>query len=100
MLRRPLVSLALALLATALALEPLLTIAQGAGAPGWAHWLCSPAALRDAAHTVGRSHVGSTLLTALEIHWPHFIPVLLGLGTLVYLWRANVRYCAQADGCA
>lgn len=97
LLRKPAVSLALALFATALALAPLLTIAQGAGAPGWAHWLCSPASLRSAAHTVGASRVGPTLLTAIEIHWPHFLPILFGLATLVYLWRANVRFRAQ-DG--
>jgi hypothetical protein len=97
LLRRPAVSLALALLAAALALAPLVTVPQGAGAPGWAHWLCSPASLRSAVHTVGASRVGPTLLTALEVHWPHFLPILLGLSTLVYLWRANARFRAQ-DG--
>jgi hypothetical protein len=94
-LRRPAVSLALALVAAVLALEPLVTIAQGASAPGWAHWLCSPATLRSAVHTVGASRVGPTLLSALEVHWPHFLPILVGLGTLIYLWRANARFRAQ-----
>jgi hypothetical protein len=95
--RRTATQLLIALAATAVALAPLLTIAAGSDAPGWAHWLCSPAALRSAAHTVGHSGLGSTLLTALEVHWPHFLPILLGLATLVYLYRANARYQAQ-DG--
>jgi len=95
--RRTATHLLIALAATAVALAPILTIAAGSGAPGWAHWLCSPAALRSAAHTVGHSGLGSTLLTALEVHWPHFLPILLGLATLVYLYRANARYEAQ-DG--
>jgi len=95
--RRTATHLLIALAATAVALAPLLTIAAGSGAPGWAHWLCSPAALRSAAHTVGHSGLGPALLTALEVHWPHFLPILLGLATLVYLYRANARYEAQ-DG--
>jgi|GEM_PF-3029250 len=95
--KRTATHLLIALAATAVALVPLLTVAAGSAAPGWAHWLCSPAALRSAAHTVGHSGLGSTLLTALEVHWPHFLPILLGLATLVYLYRANARYQAQ-DG--
>jgi hypothetical protein len=94
--RRTATHLLLAASATAVALEPLLTIAQGSHTPAWAHWLCSPA-LRSAVHTVGGRGLGTTLLTALEVHWPHFLPILLGLATLVYLYRANMRYHAQDD---
>jgi hypothetical protein len=60
------------LLAAAAVLLPLLTIA-GAGP----QWWCS--------------HAGPTALAALEVHWPHFLPILPGLATLGYLWRANAR---------
>ncbi len=98
MARRQAASLALAFAAVVVALEPLVTIAQGGHAPSWSHWWCSPAALRSAVHTAGGSRLGATLLTlltALEVHWPHFLPILLGLATLVYLWRANARYRSQ-----
>jgi hypothetical protein len=93
LLGRPAVSFSLALAATAAVLEPLATLTQGGRTSGWTHWWCSPAALRSAVHAAGGSRgVGATLLTALEVHWPHFLPILLGLATLVYLWRANARY--------
>ncbi len=95
LLSKPAVSLSLALLATAVALSSLLTITAGGSAPGWSHWWCSPAALRSAAHNVGSSRLGAGVITALELHWPHFLPALLGLATLVYLWRANARYSTQ-----
>ncbi len=96
--RRTILQLLLVAAATVVMLEPLVTIAAGGNAPAWSHWLCSPAALRSAVHTVsGSKGLGSTLLTALELHWPHFLPILLGLATLVYLWRANVQYHSQ-DG--
>ncbi len=90
LLRRPAVSLALGLVAAAVTLEPLVSIVWGSHAPSWSHWLCSPAALRSAVHTVSRGG-----LSALEVHWPHFLPILIGLGTLVYLWRADKRYCSD-----
>jgi hypothetical protein len=93
--RRQVVSLALALVAAAIVAEPLVTIAGGSGSPGWAHWLCSPAALHSAAHAVRGSGIGATLLTALKVHWPHFLPILPGLATLVYLQRANARYHSE-----
>ncbi len=91
-LRKPAVAFALALAAATTAMVPLVTLIEGGGAPGWSHWLCSPAALRSAVHAVRGSGVGTTALTALEVHWPHFLPILVGLGTLVYLWRANALY--------
>jgi hypothetical protein len=97
LLQRPAVSLSLALFATAVALSSLLSIAAGGSAPGWSHFWCSPAALRSAAHSVGSSRLGAGVITALEVHWPHFLPALLGLATLVYLWRANARFNAQAN---
>jgi hypothetical protein len=95
-LRKPGVSFALsfaaATVAATVALVSGLTLVEGRGAPGWAHWLCSPAALRSAVHAVRGSGVPTTLLTVLEVHWPHVIPIVVGLGTLVYLWRANALY--------
>jgi hypothetical protein len=81
-----------ATVAASVALVSVVTLIEGGGAPGWSHWLCSPAALRSAVHAVRGSGLGATLLTALEVHWPHFLPILAGLGTLVYLWRANALY--------
>jgi hypothetical protein len=98
LLRKPAVSLALSICATAVALGSMATLAFGQGAHGWVHWLCSPSVLGSAAHSVRASGIGAKALTALEIHWPHFVPALLGLATLVYLWRANARYQSQAAG--
>jgi hypothetical protein len=64
------------LLAAAAVLLPLLTIA-GVGRAGGLEWWCS--------------HAAPSALAALEVHWPHFLPILPGLATLVYLWRANAR---------
>jgi hypothetical protein len=97
LLRRPAVSFALALVAATVVLEPLVAIARGGSGPGWSHWLCSPEALRSAVHSVGGSKLAGAVLTALEVHWPHFIPLLVGLAMLVYLWRANARYHSE-DG--
>jgi hypothetical protein len=91
-LRRPGVSLALALAAAVVALEPLATALLPNSAPGFSHWLCSPATLRAAVHAVGSGGLG-----ALEVHWPHFLPILIGLGTLVYLCRADRRYRSGAQ---
>src|SRR5580693_4944362 len=92
-LRRNGAYLLLTAAATAVVLESVVSVAQGSHAPGWLHWWCSPAALRSAAHTAGGGGgLAATLLTLLEVHWPHFLPILLGLATLVYLWRADARY--------
>lgn len=95
-LRRPAVSftlgLAAATVAATAALVPVVALVEGGGAPGWSHWWCSPAALRSAVHTVRGNGLSTTLLTALEVHWPHFLPIVVGVGTLVYLWRANALY--------
>jgi hypothetical protein len=99
LLHRRAVTLGLALLAAAVATEQLITLAQGAGAPGWSHWLCSPT-LRSAVRTVRSSSIPAEVLAALEVHWPHFLPVLAGLATLVYLWRADVRHRSQAQPAA
>jgi hypothetical protein len=90
--RRLATHMLLAAAATIVVLESVVTIAWSSSAPGWSHWLCSPTVLRSAVHTVGGSGFGATLLTALKVHWPHFLPILVGLATLVYLWRANARY--------
>lgn len=77
------------LLAAALALTVLGFVGDGAGrVPAWSRWWCSPTA--HGAH--GGSRAGGSLLAALEVHWPHFLPILLGLATLAYLWRASARY--------
>jgi hypothetical protein len=91
LLRKPALLWTLALAAAVVTLEPFATLALGKRAPGWSHWLCSPASLRSAVHSVG-----SGGLRALEVHWPHFLPILVGLATLVYLWRANARYHSSA----
>jgi hypothetical protein len=89
--RRPVVSVAVALAAAAAVLVPLLSIAGGAVAPALGHWWCSPVALRSTAHALGANRVGPTVLAALEVHWPHFVPALAGLVTLIYLRPANIR---------
>jgi len=91
-LRRASLLLALGVTTWAFTLRPLLSTASGARAPAWSHWWCSPAALSSAAHTVRASGLMAGLITAFEVHWPHFLPLLLASGTLVYLWRANTRY--------
>lgn len=92
LLRRPRVSLALSVCATVVALLSMVTLVVGQGSHGWVHWLCSPGLLRSAAHSVRASGVAAKALTALEIHWPHFLPALIALATLVYLSRANARH--------
>ncbi|HVA20151.1 MAG TPA: hypothetical protein VMU55_08245 [Solirubrobacteraceae bacterium] len=54
----------------------------------WSHWWCSP----SGAHGGTVHHLSAGLLLA---HWPHFLPVVLALATLVYLHRANRRYHAE-----
>jgi hypothetical protein len=34
-------------------------------------------------------------MSLLLPHWPHILPIILALWTLVYLWRANARYRAS-----
>jgi hypothetical protein len=91
---RGLPSLALACFVLAVALDGVLATTAGSRAPAWAHW-CSPSALRAASHGVnGAGRLGVAVLTPVEAllpHWPHFLPILLGLATLVYLRRANAR---------
>jgi hypothetical protein len=65
----------------------------------WVHWLCSPSALHSSVLHVGPGLGGffTRVLDTLEVllpHWPHILPILLALWTLVYLWRANARYQA------
>jgi hypothetical protein len=56
----------------------------------WSHWWCSA----SAAHGGTVHHLSAGLLLA---HWPHFLPILLALATLVYLHRANRRYHAPTN---
>ncbi|HEY7829464.1 MAG TPA: hypothetical protein VIC06_02740 [Solirubrobacteraceae bacterium] len=92
---------ALALAALVVGLEPLLVRSLGASAPGWSHWWCSAASISGAHHATGSGALGGALhttLALLAVHWPHFLPILLALGTLVYLWRANEAWRAEAPG--
>jgi hypothetical protein len=82
--------LALAIAAAIVTLAPLATLLLGVNTPGWSHWLCSPATLRSAAHAVSGGG-----LRLLEVHWPHLLPIALGLATLLYLWRADRRYQSE-----
>lgn len=75
----------------ALLVASLATVRHGGSATTWSHWWCAPGA--RAVHGAGGS--GGSLLRALEVHWPHFLPILLGLVTLVYLWRANARWTSS-----
>lgn len=97
-LRKPGVSLSLSICAVVVAAVSMLTLIIGSSAPGWAHWLCSPGVLGRAARNVHASGVAAKALTALEIHWPHFLPAMVALATLVYLWRADIRHrtCSRA----
>jgi hypothetical protein len=74
-------------------------LAHASQTPTWVHWLCSPSALRPSVLYAGSGLGGlcTRVLGALEVllaHWPHILPILLALWTLVYLWRANARYQA------
>jgi hypothetical protein len=74
-------------------------LAHASQTPRWVHWLCSPSALHPSALHVGPG-LGGLLTRALGIletllaHWPHILPILLALWTLLYLRRANARYRA------
>lgn len=91
-------ALALGVLAVSLvfALVPLVTLVLGGGgAVSWLHRWCSPGALSAAASGVGGSGVLHGVLAELAIHWPHLLPLLAGVVTVVYLWRADAHHRAQ-----
>lgn len=72
-------------------------LAHASQTPTWVHWLCSPSALHSSVLHVGPGLGGlfKRVLHTLEVllpHWPHILPILLALWTLVYLWRANARH--------
>jgi hypothetical protein len=74
-------------------------LAHASQTPAWVHWLCSPSALHPSVLHVGSGLGGlfMRVLGGLEVllpHWPHILPIVLALWTLVYLWRANARYRA------
>jgi hypothetical protein len=110
MQRRSATYYALTLAALVVGLEPLLVRSLGRSAPAWSHWWCSAASsAAGAPHaTAGSGGLGGlgggasgglegalhTTLAVLAVHWPHFLPILLALGTLVYLWRADAAYRA------
>lgn len=75
-------------------------LAHASQTPTWVHWLCSPSALRPSVLHVGQGLSGLlvrvlNVLRVLLPHWPHILPILVALWTLVYLWRANARYQAS-----
>lgn len=95
--RRALLSLTLALIALGASVDLALLAARGSQAPSWAHWWCSASALRQHG---GQSSGGLTAtllgsLRAIVPHWPHILPIVAALATLVYLRRANTRYHAN-----
>ena len=96
MKRRALLAATLAFIVVGATCDLLLLAARGAQAPAWAHLWCSPSAL---SHHGGRSGTGLAALPgyakALIPHWPHILPIVVALATLVYLKRANTRYHAQ-----
>ncbi len=78
-------------------------LAHTSQTPTWVHWLCSPSALHSSVLHIGPGLGGlvTRVLGTLEVllpHWPHILPILLALWTLVYLWRANARYQAGEVG--
>jgi hypothetical protein len=100
MLGRTALHRALALAALAVGLEPLLVRSLGSQAPGWSHWWCSAPTASAAAHAAGTSGASGasgalhTTLAVLAVHWPHFLPIVLALGTVAYLWRAETQHRA------
>ena len=92
---RTTIYLVLAVTLFTLILESAAVILLGANTPSWAHWLCSASAIHSARHAVLSGGVGTALRTSLKllaVHWPHLVPIPLGIATLVYLHRANTRY--------
>jgi hypothetical protein len=91
--------LLVALVATlSLILESVAVVVLGAEAPSWSHWLCSPSSIHSARHAILSGGLGKALSTSLKllaVHWPHLLPIPLGLATLAYLHRANARYHRQ-----
>jgi hypothetical protein len=89
---------ALVFVAVGATCDLLLLAARGSQAPAWAHLWCSPSAL---SHHGGGSGTGLAALLgyakALIPHWPHILPILVALATLVYLKRANARYHAREE---
>jgi hypothetical protein len=95
--RMTLTRIALALVALAATLDWMLLVARGPSSPAWAHWWCSPSALHATPRVAGGG-LAATLLDSLRTiapHWPHILPILLALVTLVYLRRADARYHAH-----
>lgn len=96
MKRRASLAAALVFIAVGATCDLLLLAVRDAQAPTWAHLWCSPSAL---SHHGGRSGTGFAALLdyakALIPHWPHILPIVVALATLVYLKRANTRYHAQ-----
>jgi hypothetical protein len=87
--------LLLAVAALALVLESVAVILLGASAPAWSHWLCSPSSIHSARHALLSGGLGNTLKVSLQllaVHWPHLLPIPLGVTMLIYLHRANARY--------
>jgi hypothetical protein len=77
------------------AIAALVAQTSGSAVPAWSHWWCSPNSASLAPHLAAASGVGPTLLVptkAIAVHWPHFLPILLGLATLAYLWRADAQH--------
>jgi hypothetical protein len=56
-----------------------------------------PTSARLAHHIADTSGLPSALtsLQAVALHWPHFLPLLVGFATLRYLWRAEARHRSQ-----
>jgi hypothetical protein len=95
--RRTLLALMLLLAALLAAGDLLLLTVRGSRAPAWAHLWCSASKLHPASGHAGQGPGGplTTLLDSLRAvvpHWPHILPLLVALATLIYLWRANARY--------
>jgi hypothetical protein len=99
MRRRTPAYLVIAVAALAVLLEALVVTALGTRAPAWSHWICSPSTAHSSRHVVlGGGAAGTvfgTSLRVLAVHWPHLVPIPVGLVALVYLRRANVRYRAS-----
>lgn len=94
---KALLSLSLLLVALLALGDWLLVTATGSRTPTWAHWWCSASGSSlSARHGSGTStSLLATLfdsLAALLPHWPHILPIVAALATLVYLRRANARY--------
>lgn len=94
MKRRGLVSLSLAFVAVGAAGDLVLLTARGARSPGLAHWWCSASALHQHGGGTSPGLTGALLgpLGAVAPHWPHILPIVVALATLLYLRRADARY--------